>query len=166
MTTITLKGNPINTSGELPAIGSKAPDFMVTKTDLSEVALGEFAGKKIILNIFPSVDTPTCATAMRKFNEAADKLDNTVVLCISADLPFAQKRFCAAENLQNVIPASIFRHPEFGKQYGALITEGFLRGLLSRAVVVINEKGMVSYVQQVPEVSEEPDYQAVLAHLG
>jgi thioredoxin-dependent peroxiredoxin len=166
MTQITLQGNPINTIGRLPALGSTAPDFTATKIDLSDVSLKDYAGKKIILNIFPSVDTGTCATAMRHFNEAANQLDNTVILCVSADLPFAQKRFCGAENLQNVIPVSIFRHTEFGKTYGVTIIDGPLSGLLSRAIVAIDKKGIVVYTEQVAEIANEPDYQSVLAALA
>jgi thiol peroxidase len=166
MTTITLKGNPIHTSGSLPEKGVAAPDFTVTKTDLSETTLKDYLGKKIVLNIFPSLDTPTCANSVRHFNEEANKLNNTVVLCVSADLPFAQKRFCAAENLANVIPVSTFRHTELGKNYGVTITDGPLAGLLSRAVVVIDEKGQVIYTQQVPEIATEPDYADVLKVLA
>lgn len=165
MTKITFKGNPINTVGTLPAIGKPAPDFTLTKTDLNEVSLKDFRGKKVILNIFPSLDTPTCAMSVRKFNEEAARLKNTVVLCISADLPFAQQRFCGAEGLKNVIPLSVFRHPEFGKNYGVLIIDGPLAGLLSRAVVIIDETGKIIYTQQVPEITQEPDYQSALAAL-
>lgn len=166
MAAITLKGKPCNTVGALPKIGSQAPNFTVTKTDLSELTLKECMGKKTILNIFPSLDTPTCALSVRHFNEAASKLKNTAVLCVSADLPFAQKRFCGAENLTNVIPVSIFRHPEFGVKYGVAIKDGPLAGLLSRAVVILDEKSVVLYTQQVSEIANEPDYQAVLNALG
>jgi thiol peroxidase len=162
MTKITLKGNPVTTVGTLPKTGSQAPNFTLTKADLTDLTLQDYAGKKIILSMFPSVDTGTCAAAARHFNEDAAKLSNTVVLCVSADLPFAQKRFCAAENLQNVTTASSFRHLEFGKNYGVTITDGPLAGLLSRAIVVIDEKGKVIYTQQVPEISDEPDYEEVL----
>ncbi len=162
MATITLQGKPIHTIGDLPKIGSQAPDFTLTKVDLSEVSLKDYAGKKIILSIFPSVDTGPCATAMRHFNETASKLKNAIILCVSADLPFAQKRFCGAEGLNNVIPVSAFRHTEFGKKYGVVITDGPLTGLLSRSVVVLDEKGKVVYTQQVAELSGEPDYQAAL----
>lgn len=165
MTTITLKGNPIQTIGSLPAVGTEAPDFTLTKTDLSELSLKDCLGKKIVLSIFPSVDTPTCATAMRHFNEEATKLNNTLVLCISADLPFAQNRFCAADGLKAVIPLSVFRHPDFGKKYGVTITDGPVAGLLSRAVIVLDEQGKVIYTQQVAELSAEPDYAPVLAAL-
>lgn len=159
---ITLKGNPVDTIGDLPAAGSKAPPFMLVKTDLSEIQLRDFEGRRLVLNIFPSVDTPTCAMSVRKFNEQAGSLRNTVVLCVSADLPFAMSRFCGAEGLQNVIAGSVFRAPEFGRDYGVLITSGPLRGLLARAVVVIDESGRVLYTQQVPEIADEPDYQAAL----
>jgi thiol peroxidase len=165
MTTITLMGNPVQTMGTLPEVGNNAPDFTLTKTDLSDITLKECLGKKIILNIFPSVDTPTCAASVRHFNETANKLNNVLILCVSADLPFAQKRFCGAENLTRVLPVSSFRHPEFGKHYGVTIVNGPIAGLLSRAIVVLDEKGKVIYTQQVPEISEEPDYQAVLAVL-
>lgn len=163
MTTITLKGKPINTIGTLPKQGSMAPDFTLTKVDLAEITLKDLVGKKVILNIFPSIDTSVCATATRKFNEAASNLNDTVVVCISADLPFAQNRFCGAEGLKNVIMASTFRHPEFGKQYGVMIVDGPLRGFMSRAVLVLDKKGQVIYTQQVPEIAEEPNYDAALA---
>lgn len=166
MAKITLKGNPVNTSGILPKIGSKAPDFVLTKTDLSDLTLKESIGKFIILNIFPSLDTGTCANSVRHFNEAASKLKNTLILCVSEDLPFAQKRFCGAENLANVCAVSAFRNPEFGEDYGVTITDGPLKGLLSRCVVVLDEQGTVIYTQQVPEITEEPNYDAALQALG
>lgn len=166
MTTITAQGKPVHTIGELPQVGSHAPEFIVTKTDLSEVSLKNYVGKKIILNIFPSVDTATCATAMAKFNQYANDLTNTLVLCVSADLPFAQKRFCGIEHLENVEPASIFRHPSFGKDYGVTIIDGPLKGLLSRAVVVIDENGKVLYAEQVKELAHEPNYAAAIAALN
>ena len=162
MTNITLKGNPIHTIGSLPAVGTQAPDFKLTKTDLSDVSLKDFAGKKVILSIFPSVDTPTCATAVRQFNEKAAKLKDVVVLCISADLPFALNRFCGSEGLKDVIPASVFRHQEFAKQYGVRIVDGPIAGLLSRAIVVLDSAGKVLYTEQVSEIADEPDYQAAL----
>lgn len=165
MTQITLKGNPINTVGDLPAIGSQAPDVSLTKTDLSDISLKDFAGKNIILNIFPSVDTPTCATSVRKFNEKASALANTVVLCVSADLPFALKRFCGAEGIQNVIPASVFRHQAFGDKFGVRIVDGPIAGLLARAIVVIDSAGKVTYTEQVSETANEPDYEAALQSL-
>jgi thioredoxin-dependent peroxiredoxin len=166
MAKITLKGNPINTSGTLPKIGSKAPDFVLTKTDLTDLTLKELIGKFIVLNIFPSLDTSTCANSVRHFNEAASKIKNTIILCISEDLPFAQKRFCGAENLVNVCPVSAFRNPEFGEDYGVTITDGPIKGLLSRCVVVLDEQGTVIYTQQVPEITEEPNYTAALQALG
>jgi thiol peroxidase len=166
MAKITLKGNPINTSGTLPRIGSKAPDFVLTKTDLTDLTLKESIGKFIVLNIFPSLDTSTCANSVRHFNEAASKIKNTLVLCVSMDLPFAQKRFCGAENLVNVCPVSAFRSPEFGEDYGVTITDGSIKGLLSRCVVVLDEQGTVIYTQQVPEITEEPNYEAALQALG
>jgi thiol peroxidase len=162
MSTVTLKGNPINTSGSLPSTGVKAPDFSLTAADLSEKTSAEFAGKKVILNIFPSIDTAVCATSVRKFNKEASDLDNTVVLCISADLPFALNRFCGAEGLDNVIPLSSFRS-SFGDDYGVRITDSPLKNLLSRSVVVLNENGEVTYTEQVPETTQEPDYEAALA---
>lgn len=165
MATITFQGSPIHTVGNLPAVGSQAPDFTVTKTDLSEIRLKNYLGKKIVLNIFPSLDTQTCASTMLRFNEIAGNFNNVLILCISVDLPFAQKRFCAAEHLDNVQPVSVFRHPAFGEDYGVTITDGPLAGLLSRAVVVLNETGNVIYTQQVSELSNEPDYSAINAAL-
>ncbi len=165
MTSITMQGKPLKTNSALPAVGHPAPNFTVTKTDLTEAGSKDFIGKRVILSMFPSVDTGTCAIAMKRFNELANKLKNTTVLCISADLPFAQKRFCAAENLQNVIPVSVFRHPEFGIKFGVTISEGPLQGLLSRAIVIVDETGKVMYTQQVKELSEEPDYDAALSAL-
>lgn len=162
MASITLKGNPINTSGHLPATGAKAPDFKLVKSDLSILSLGDLSGKKVVLNIFPSLDTGVCAASVRQFNAAAEKLDNTVVVCVSKDLPFAHSRFCVAEGLQNVVSASDFRSGSFGKDYGAEITDGPLAGLLSRAVVVLDENGLVKYTEQVPEIVQEPDYEAAL----
>lgn len=160
---ITLKGNPVDTIGDLAATGSKAPPFTLVRTDLTDVSLRDFEGKRVVLNIFPSVDTPTCATSVRRFNEEASlSLRNTVVLCVSADLPFALSRFCGAEGLQNVIAASVFRAPEFGRDYGVLITSGPIAGLLARAVVVIDEGGRVIYTEQVAEIADEPDYRAAL----
>lgn len=163
MSKISFKGNPVNTVGTLPKIGNQAPEFSLTKADLSEISLKDLKGKKVILSIFPSLDTAVCATSVRKFNESANQLNNVAVVCISADLPFAQARFCGAENLKNVITASTFRHPEFGKQYGVTITDSPLAGLMSRAVIVLDENGKIIYTQQVPEITQEPDYQAALA---
>jgi thiol peroxidase len=165
MASITLKGNPVTTVGELPAVGSTAPSFGGVKTDLSECTLAELAGQKVVLNIFPSIDTGVCASSTRHFNEAAGTLENTVVVCVSVDLPFALGRFCGAEGLDNVVPVSVFRNPEFGSGYGVTIADGPLAGLLSRAVVVIDEAGKVVYTEQVPEITQEPDYAAALKAL-
>ena len=162
MAKITLGGNPVDTLGELPEIGSQAKPFTLVKSDLSEVALSEFKGKKVILNIFPSLETSVCSASIRRFNEEANNLDNTVVLCISADLPFAHKRFCEAEGLDNVIPLSVFRNPEFGQDYQVTMLNGKFAGLLSRSVVILNREGEVIYTEQVPEIGQEPDYQAAL----
>jgi thiol peroxidase len=162
MAEITLRGTTIHTCGTLPAVGSLAPDFVLTKIDLVDVSLKDFAGKKIVLNIFPSIDTPVCATAVRKFNAEAGSLANTAVLCVSVDLPFALKRFCGAEGLEQVIPAAELRRRKFGEDYGVRIVDGPLAGLFSRAVVVIDEKGTVLYTEQVPEIGQEPDYASAL----
>ena len=162
MATITLGGNPINTIGNLPAIGAKAPDFKLTKTDLSELTLGELAGKRVVLNIFPSLDTDICAASVREFNAGVSGLKITVVVCASRDLPFAHKRFCVAEGLENVISASELRDCHFGKDYGVRIIDGPFSGLASRAVVVIDEKGTVLYSEQVPEIAQEPNYEEAL----
>lgn len=165
MATITLGGNPINTSGELPKTGSKAADFKLVKTDLSEVSLADFTGSKLVLNIFPSVDTGTCAASVRKFNEKASQLENTKVLCISRDLPFAQKRFCGAEGLENVVNLSDFKTGSFGKNYGLEIVDGPLAGLHSRVVIVLDENGTIRYSEQVSEIADEPNYDSALAAL-
>lgn len=162
MANITLSGNLIHTFGNLPATGSKAPDFKLVKSDLSVANLKDFEGKKLVLNIFPSLDTGICAASVRHFNAAASKLENTVVLCISKDLPFAHNRFCVAEGLNNVITASDFREGSFGKDYGVVIIDGPFEGLLSRAVLVLDEKGIVKYTEQVPEIAQEPNYEAAL----
>jgi thiol peroxidase len=162
MSTITLNGTELKTAGTLPAIGTQAPDFTVTKTDLGEIHLRDYLGKKVLLNVFPSLDTPTCAEAMRQFNNIAKQLPEVLILCISADLPFAQKRFCLAESLSNVYCASVFRHPDFGKKYGVTIIDQPLQGLLSRAILALDEKGNIIYTEQVKEISQEPDYQAVM----
>ncbi|MBW6515299.1 MAG: thiol peroxidase [Candidatus Cloacimonetes bacterium] len=163
MATVTLKGNPVQLYGDLPDRESKAPYFRLVKSDLSEVTIDDFKGKNLILNIFPSIDTSVCAMSVRKFNEAADKLPDTVVLGISHDLPFALQRHCAAEGLNNIIPLSAFRAPDFGKEYGLLITSGPMKGLLSRAVIGIDKEGKIIYTQLVPEIGNEPDYEKVLA---
>jgi thiol peroxidase len=165
MAQITFRGNPIHTSGSLPKVGAPAPDFKVARTDLSPLSLSDYKGRRVVLNIFPSLDTPVCAASVRRFNSEASKLANTVVLCISKDLPFAQKRFCAAEGLENVIPGSDFRDSGFGNAYGVRIVDSPLEGLLSRAIVVVDEKGTVVYTEQVPEIAQEPDYDKALAVL-
>jgi thiol peroxidase len=160
---ITLKGNPIHTAGTIPAVGAKAPDFKLTKNDLSDVSLKDFQGKKIVLNIFPSIDTGVCATSVRKFNQEAANLPNTVVVGVSRDLPFALKRFCGAEGISNVVTTSALRDDSFGKTYGVTIADGPMAGLLSRAIVVIDDKGKVVYGEQVPEITQEPNYAGALA---
>nr|CRH05880.1 Thiol peroxidase [Candidatus Magnetococcus massalia] len=165
MAQITLKGNPINTNGDLPAVGSQAPDFKLTKDDLADVSLSDFAGKKLVLNIFPSIDTPVCAASVRRFNADVDKMGDASVLCVSLDLPFAHKRFCGAEGLEKVIPATEMRDRSFADAYGVRIVDGPLAGLCARAVVVIDENGKVAYTQQVPEIVEEPNYDAALEAL-
>lgn len=165
MTRITLKGNPINTVGKLPAVGSAAPDFKLTAADLSDKSLADFKGKQIVFNIFPSLDTSVCAMSVRKFNQLAADHKDTVVLCASADLPFAHGRFCAGEGIKNVVTLSDFRHKEFGERYGVRIVDGPLAGLLSRAVIVIDKSGKVRYTEQVPEIGQEPDYDSALKHL-
>ena len=163
MAKITLKGNPISTSGTLPGAGSKAPDFKLTKNDLSDVSLKDFQGKKVVLNIFPSIDTGVCATSVRRFNQEASKLPDTVVVGVSRDLPFALKRFCGAEGITNVVTTSALRDDSFGRAYGVTITDGPMAGLLSRAIVVIDSKGQVVYGEQVPEITQEPNYAGALA---
>ncbi|AWG26073.1 thiol peroxidase [Flavobacterium kingsejongi] len=165
MASITLGGNAIHTTGDLPKTGTKSIDFKLVKTDLSVVSLSDFAGSKLVLNIFPSVDTGTCAASVRKFNEKAAQLENTKVLCISRDLPFAQKRFCGAEGLENVINLSDFKDGSFGKAYGLEIADGPLAGLHSRVVVVIDENGNIIHTEQVAEIADEPNYEAALAVL-
>ena len=162
MANITLKGNAINTIGNLPKIGSKASNFSLKTIELGEKTLSDFAGKKVVLNIFPSIDTGTCATSVREFNKKAAELENTVVLCVSKDLPFAQARFCGAEGLENVVMLSDFATGSFGKDYELEITDGPLAHLLSRAVVILNEKGTVTYTEQVSEIVDEPNYEAAL----
>ena len=164
MASVTFQGNTVSTTGELPKVGDKAPEFTLVKADLSEVTLSSLAGKNVVLNIFPSIDTGTCATSVRKFNEKAANLDNTVVICVSADLPFAAGRFCGAEGIENVITGSTFRST-FGSDYGVTFTSAPLTGLLSRSVVVINGDGNVTYTEQVAETTEEPNYEAALAAL-
>ena len=164
MAIITLKGNEINTNGNLPEIGSLAPEFILIDAGLAAKRLSDFTGINLVLNIFPSIDTPTCALSTKRFNEEAAKLENTVIICVSADLPFAQKRFCAAEGIENVEAASTFRS-SFGVDFGVEISDSVLLGLLSRSIIVINEKGEVAYTEQVGETADEPNYDAALAAL-
>lgn len=165
MATVTLKGNTIHTLGNLPAKGSTAQNFTLTKVDLSTATLSDYKGQKVVLNIFPSIDTGTCAQSVRQFNEEAAELNNTKVLCISKDLPFAQARFCGAEGIENVEMLSDFKDGNFGKTYGLEFTDGPLQSLLSRAVVVVNENGSVVYTEQVPETVDEPNYKGALEAL-
>ena len=162
MANITLKGNAINTIGNLPKTGAKAADFKLTAVDLSQKTLSDFSGKKVILNIFPSVDTGTCAASVREFNKKAADLENTVVLCVSKDLPFAQARFCGAEGIDNVVMLSDFTDGNFGKSYQLDIADGPLAHLHSRAIVIIDETGNVAYTEQVSEIADEPNYDAAL----
>lgn len=162
MATITFKGNPIHTIGELPGIGSRAPDFILVNGELQNVSLDNFKGKKKILNIVPSLDTGVCAASARRFNQEATQFPNTVILTISRDLPFAQKRFCTTEGIDRVITLSDLRSRDFGKAYGVEIIDGPLAGLLSRAIVVLDEENRVIYAEQVPEIAQEPNYEAVL----
>jgi len=159
------QGNPVSVVGQIPAQGSKAQPFSLVAKDLSDVTLGQFGGKRKVLNIFPSIDTGVCAASVRKFNQLATSVDNTVVLCISADLPFAQSRFCGAEGLSNVITLSTLRNPEFQRDYGVGIEEGALKGLTARAVVVINEQDEVVFSELVNEITHEPNYDAALEAL-
>ncbi|KAB2814716.1 thiol peroxidase [Phaeocystidibacter luteus] len=166
MATTALKGNPVQLKGELPTVGTVAPDFTLTQMDLSDVSLDNFKGKKIVLNIFPSVDTGICAASVRKFNEESAKLDNTVVLCVSRDLPFAHNRFCGAEGIEGVVSVSQIRNTQFMDNYGVELADGPMAGLLARAVVVLNENHEVVYTELVPEITTEPNYDAATAALG
>lgn len=159
---VTLKGNEVTLYGYMPKTGTEAPLFTGVNNNLQDIDLSEYKGRKVILNIFPSLDTPTCALSVRQFNQMAAELKNTTVLCISMDLPFAQKRFCSTEGIENVVPLSVFRNPEFGKEYGLLQTNGPAKGLLARAVIVVDEEGKVIYTQLVKEISQEPDYDDVM----
>ncbi len=165
MAVVKFKGSAVHTVGNLPAIGSSAVDFELVKNDLSRASVADYAGKKVILNIFPSIDTGICAASVREFNKRAASLENTVVLCVSRDLPFAQSRFCGAEGIQNVETLSDFETGEFGKNYGLTFSDGPLKGLHSRSVVVLNEEGKVIYAEQVAETTEEPNYEAAIAVL-
>ncbi len=166
MATITLQGNTIHTSGELPAVGSQAPDFHLVTTDLEDVHLKDFAGKKKLISIVPSLDTPVCATSTDKFNQAVAGRDDVVVLVVSADLPFAMKRVCEAQGSDKVVPLSMMRSRNFAKDYGVLITDGPLAGITARAVLVLDENDKVVYAELVPEIAQEPDYDAALAALA
>jgi thiol peroxidase len=165
MATVISGGKPVQTNGELPKTGAQAIDFSLVKTDMTTVSLRDLAGQKLILNIFPSIDTSTCAASVRRFNQEAAVLANTKVLCISRDLPFAQRRFCGAEGLDNVENLSDFKDGSFGKDYGVELLEGRLAGLHARAIVVIDENGKITYTELVPNISDEPDYNAALAAL-
>lgn len=162
MAKITFKGSPVSTIGDLPATGRAAPSFQLTKIDLGTLTNQELIGKNVVLNIFPSIDTGVCATSVRKFNQQAASLPNTTVVCVSKDLPFAQKRFCGAEGIDKVVPASWFRGQDFGKDYGVTMTDGPLAGLFARAVVVIDKTGRVVHSELVPEIAQEPNYEAAL----
>jgi thiol peroxidase len=166
MASVTLRGTPIQITGDMPKVGTPAPVFRLVSKDLKDVFLHDFVGKRKVLNIFPSVDTPTCAISVHKFNQRAAELKNTVVLCISSDLPFAQTRFCGAHGLENVVMLSMMRGRNFSKDYGVLIHEGAMAGLAARAVIVLDEKNVVRYAQLVPELSSEPDYDAALKALA
>lgn len=160
--TVNIKGTEAHTEGQMVKVGETAPDFTGVQKDLSEMKLSDFKGKRVVLNVFPSLDTPTCAASVRHFNADASALENTVVLCISMDLPFAQSRFCTTEGLENVIPVSLFRNEEFAKGYGLRLADGPLKGLMSRAVIIVDEDGKVVYTELVKNVSEEPNYEAAL----
>lgn len=166
MSTVTLQGNPIEVDGSFPKPGAAAPDFTLVGKGLADLSLESFGGKRKVLNIFPSVDTSTCAASVRKFNELASALENTVVLCVSADLPFAQARFCGAEGLENVVSLSTLRHGDFLADYGVAIASGPMTGLAARAVVVLDENNTVTHAQLVPEIADEPDYDAAISALG
>ena len=165
METVYFQGNECHTGGQLPAVGTKAPEFKLTGADLNEITASSYPGKKIVLNIFPSLDTAVCAMSVRKFNEKAASKKGAVVLCVSMDLPFAAKRFCTLENIDNVYPASAFRSPDFAKEYGVEIVDGPLKGLLTRAVIIIDENSEVIYRELVEEITHEPDYEAALKML-
>lgn len=166
MATVTLQGGETNTNGDLPEVGTEAPSFSLTDGDLADKGLDDFAGKKRLLNIVPSLDTPTCAASARKFNEAIAERDDTVCLVVSADLPFAQGRFCTTEGLQNVVALSMMKNKRFAKDYGVLITDGPLAGLATRAIVIVDENNKVTYTQLVPEIVDEPNYDEALAALA
>lgn len=160
MSTITLKGNEIHTAGDLPANGTDLSSIKLTGLDLADFSIGDHKGKKVVLNIFPSIDTGICAMSVRKFNEEVANMDNTAVICVSKDLPFAQKRFCGAEGIENVVMGSDFRHGDFSKHVDIDIIDGPMAGTMSRAIIVLDENGKVTYTEQVPEIAQEPDYEA------
>lgn len=164
MASVTLRGNPLSTSGELPSVGAPAPEFSLVGSDLGEIGTESLTGKRVVLNIFPSIDTPTCAMSVRVFNERAASLDNAVVVCVSEDLPFAQNRFCGAEGIENCLTASAFRS-DFADAYGVRLLDGPLKGLMARAIVVLDEAGTVVHTELVPEIAQEPDYDAALGSL-
>lgn len=166
MAQITLKGNPVHTTGNLPGLGSIAPDFRLTKSDLSDVSLSDFVGKRVLLNIFPSIETSVCSASVRNFNVQASQLDNTVVLCISKDLPFAHKRFCEAEGIENVITLSQYKDGNFSTSYNVEMVDGPFAGLMSRVVIALDADAKVIYVEQVPEIGQEPDYEAAIKALS
>ena len=166
MAKITFKGAPVTTIGDLPKVGTPAPDFTLTKNDLSPIGKKDLAGKNVVLNIFPSIDTSTCATSVRTFNQKAAGMPNTVVLCVSKDLPFAMKRFCGAEGIEKVTTASWFRGADFGKDYGVTIKDGPLAGLFARAIVVLDKTGKITHTELVPEIAQEPNYDAALKALA
>lgn len=165
METIYFKGTPVHTYGDIPAVGSTAPDFTLTGNSLQDIKLSDYKGKRVVLNVFPSLDTPVCAMSVRKFNQEAAKLDNTQIICISMDLPFAQSRFCSAEGIDKLVVASAFRAPEFVKNYGLEMVDGPIAGLLARAVIIVDESGKVIYSDLVSEVTDEPDYKAAISVL-
>ncbi len=165
MAKLTLKGEPVSSSGNLPAVGSKAPDFNLVKSDLSQLKLSDLKGKKVILSIFPSQETGTCSASLRRFNKIAAGKNNVIVLGISKDLPFAHKRFCESEGIANVVTLSGYRDQEFGKSYGVDVLNGIFGGLYARSVIIVDETGKITYTQQVIEMANEPDYDAVLAAL-
>ncbi|HMB99920.1 MAG TPA: thiol peroxidase [Flavobacteriaceae bacterium] len=166
MATVTLKGNPINTKGDLPSVGSKAPNFELAKDNLSDVTLDDYKGSRVIMNIFHSIDTGTCAASVRQFNEKASGLENVKILCISKDLPFAMARFCGAEGIENIETLSDFRNGNFGNSYNLTYIDGPIRGLLARSIIILDESGKILYTEQVQEVVEEPNYQAALDALA
>lgn len=166
MSTVYFKSTPVEVYGELPVVGTIAPDFHLTNNALLDISREDFPGKRIVLNIFPSLDTDVCAASVRRFNQEAAKLDNVAVLCVSMDLPFAMGRFCTINGIENVVPASAFRSPEFAREYGVMMVDGPLKGLLARAVVVLDEDGRVIYRELVEEITNEPDYEAAISVLN